>query len=226
MRRYNLLMVKLIVFDWDDVITLGAKEGYYQCYRETMKVFGIKFDEKELDKRIQRKWGQPYREELRELFFERPDLLDEATDVFSKKFWGNTFVDSLREVKGANHVIENLSNKYALAVATGNHPKMIKEKIIPRFKIPNVFVQIITSFDIPINKTKPDPYMLEILMDKQAVKPVECVYVGDAENDVFMAQNAGVEPIVVLTGHLNQEKAANLGVKRIIPDITDLAQMF
>jgi phosphoglycolate phosphatase-like HAD superfamily hydrolase len=218
-------MVKLIIFDWDDVITLGAKDGYYQCYRKTLKEFNIVFEEKELHERIQRKWGQPFREVLRELLFEHPELLDKATKIFDKKFWGNTFVDSLKGVESANRVLENLSKKYKLAVATGNHPTMLKEKIIPKFHIPEVFVQIITAFDIPIDKTKPNPYMLEQIMEKQEVKPEECVYVGDAENDVLMAQNACVEPIVVLTGHLNKEKAEKLGVKKIFPDITYLEQI-
>ena len=36
-------MIKLLIFDWDDVITLGSKEGYYQCYRKTIKEFGIEY---------------------------------------------------------------------------------------------------------------------------------------------------------------------------------------
>jgi phosphoglycolate phosphatase-like HAD superfamily hydrolase len=37
-----------------------------------------------------------------------------------------------------------------------------------------------------------------------------------------MAQNAEVEPVVVLTGHLSQAEAAQLGVRHIIADITRL----
>ncbi len=218
-------MLKLIIFDWDDVITLGSKEGYYQCYRETIKDLGIEFSEEELHKRIQRKWGQPFKEELRELLMEKPELLNKATDIFEGKFWGNTFVNSLKEVDGANELLISLNKKYTLAVATGNHPKMVKEKIIPRFKIPEVFSQIITSFDVPVDKTKPDPYMLEQIIKNEHVKLEECLYIGDAENDVLMAQNAGVEPIVVLTGHLDKEKAEKLGVKNILPDITFLEEI-
>ena len=215
-------MTRLIIFDWDDVITLGAKEGYYQCYRETLKEFDIYFPEEELHRRIQRRWGQPFKEELRELLLERPELLEEAAGVWDKKFWGDTFVDCLREVEGANEALQSLAGRYKLAVATGNHPKMLKERIIPRFDVPAVFVQIITSHDIPVQKTKPDPYMLQIIIKDQDVKPEECVYVGDAENDVYMARNAGIEPIVVLTGHLDIKNAEDLGVRHILPDITYL----
>ena len=71
-------MIKLIMFDWDDVIILGSKKGYYNCYRETLSELGVTLDEKEMDIRIKRKWGQPFREELRSLLQENISLLDEA----------------------------------------------------------------------------------------------------------------------------------------------------
>ena len=48
----------------------------------------------------------------------------------------------------------------------------------------------------------------------------ETIYVGDAENDVTMAQTANVEPVVVLIGHLTRAKASQLGVNYVIQDIT------
>ena len=216
-------MIKLIIFDWDDVIVLGSKQGYYNCYRETLKELGITMSEEEMDMRIKRKWGQPFREELRELLKENITLLDHACDIFySSKFNGNTFVGGLREIPGVNDLLVRLSKNYMLAVATGNQRRMIKEKIIPRFHIPDVFCQIITSHDdnIPPEKTKPHPYMLELLMKKQNVLPSETIFVGDAKSDVQMAKNAGVGPVVVLTGHLSQKQAQLLGVTHILPDVT------
>ncbi len=215
-------MIKLLVFDWDDVIILGAKEGYYVCYRETLKEFGIVFSEEELHRRIQRKWGQPFREELEELLIEHPELLKKACEVYEKKFWGDTFLRALKEVEGANTVLETLSRTYILAVATGNHPRMLSEKIMPSFRIPNVFRQILTAFDVPPARMKPHPYMLETIMNTQGVSSDETLYIGDAANDVLMAQRAHVEPIVVLTGHLTRMQAEQLGVKTIIPTVTDL----
>lgn len=217
-------MIKLIAFDWDDVIILGSKQGYYNCYRETLKELDVVLDEKEMDIRIRRKWGQPFRIELTELLQERPQLIDKACDIFyDNKFQGTTFVDSLKEVEGVNELLLRLKNKYKLAVATGNTLDMIKYKIIPKFGIPDVFSQIVTAHDdIPEGKSKPDPYMLQLIFEKQGVLPNEIIYVGDADNDVLMAQNAGVIPVVVLTGHLSRSEAEKLGVKYIIPDVSKL----
>ncbi|PIQ71446.1 hypothetical protein COV87_03390 [Candidatus Roizmanbacteria bacterium CG11_big_fil_rev_8_21_14_0_20_37_16] len=217
-------MLKLIVFDWDDVIILGSKEGYYNCYRETLKELGVVLDEKEMDIRIRRKWGQPFRIELAELLQEQPHLINKACEIFyDKKFQGFTFVDSLKEVEGVNELLIRLKKTYKLAVATGNKLDMIKEKIIPKFNIPDVFDQIITAHDdVPEGKSKPDPYMIQIILERQGVLPNEAIYVGDADNDVLMANNAGVMPVVVLTGHLSRDEAEKLGVKYIISDVSKL----
>lgn len=221
-------MIKLIIFDWDDVIILGSIPGYYACYREALKAVGVVLDEDELDRRIKSKWGQPFREELRELLREHPQLLDKATDIFyNEKFHGSTFVNELSEVEGVNELLQKLSKKYKLAVATGNQRKMIFDNIIPKFNIPSVFCQIVTSHDdgIPPEKTKPDPHMINIILEKQGIQPNQALFVGDAKSDVQMAQNAGVEPVVVLTGHLNRDEAKALGVKHILDDVTKIEEI-
>lgn len=216
-------MIKLIIFDWDDVIVLGSKKGYYDCYRETINDLGVKMTEEEMDRRIRSKWGKPFRIELTELLKEMPELIDKACEIFYKnKFEANTFLNALSEVKGVNEVLGNLSKKYKLAVATGNQREMLN-KIVAKLDIPNVFSQIVTSHDnIPSEKTKPHPYMLEVILKQQNIKNTEAVYIGDAETDMLMAKNAGVTPIAVLTGHLSKEQAESLGVRHIIPDVTKI----
>ena len=96
-------MTKLIIFDWDDVIILGAKKGYYNCYKNTLKELGIVLDEKEIDKRIQDTWGNTDREILTELLKENQKLVNKACEIFyDKEFYGNTFIDSLEEIQGIN----------------------------------------------------------------------------------------------------------------------------
>ena len=98
---------------------------------------------------------------------------------------------------------------------------MIKEKVMPRFKIPNVFFELLSSCDISDpEKMKPHPYMANLIMKKLKVLPEETVFIGDAVGDVKMALAAKVIPIIVLTGQLNKKKALSLGVKNIINNVT------
>jgi len=216
-------MIKLIIFDWDDVFTLGSKEGYFACYHKALDAVGVHLSPEEEHKRILAKWGKTFREELKELLKEHPELVDKACEVYDKEYWGDTFVNELKVLPGTNELLERLQQKYILAIATGNRRKMLEEHIFPRFNFPDVFSQIVSSHDIEDQEmTKPHPHMLEVIMKKQEVTQDETVFVGDARTDVQMALSAHVTPIVVLTGHLNRKEAEKLDFKHIIPDITQL----
>lgn len=218
-------MIKLIIFDWDDVITLGSKEGYFACYHAALAAVDVHLSPEEEYKRILAKWSKPVKEELKELLKEHPQLVDQALEIY-KKEKDRIFLKKLHLLKNTNETLERLSSQYTLAVATGNTEQMIRGKIIPHFNIPSVFSYILSSHDVrDAQKTKPHPYMLEAIMKKQKVSPRETIYVGDAWTDVQMAKNARVLPVVVLTGHLSKQEAENLKVKWIIPDITHLPEV-
>ena len=214
-------MIKLIIFDWDDVITIGSKEGYFACYHKAINGVGVYLSPEEEYRRIVLKWGKHYREEIKELLIEHPELVDESAKIYEKEFWGGTFIKSLKILNGTNELLLRLKDKYKLAVITGNELKMIKEKVMPRFKIPNVFFELLSSCDISDpEKMKPHPYMANLIMKKLKVLPEETVFIGDAVGDVKMALAAKVIPIIVLTGQLNKKKALSLGVKNIINNVT------
>jgi len=216
-------MTKLIVFDWDDVFTLGSKEGYIRCLHETLAALGVQLDAAEEHRRILSTWSQPHRAELQNLLREHPQLVNAACEIYEDKFFGDTFVDSLRYVEGANELLLRLKDKYKLAIATGAHPVVLRERVMPRFNVPDVFDQIISGYDIDDpRKQKPHPYMLEEILSAQHVASDEAILVGDAKSDVQMARNAKVEPVVVLTGHLSKCEAEQLAVKHVIDTVAEL----
>ena len=49
-------MIKLIIFDWDDVLTIGSKEGYFACYHKAINSVGIYLSPEEEYRRIVLKW--------------------------------------------------------------------------------------------------------------------------------------------------------------------------
>ena len=221
----KISMIKLIIFDWDDVITLGAKEGYFKCYHETLVELGVELDSEEERKRILENWGRTVKTELLGLLKEQPELIKQAEEAYERVLHGNTYVELLRVVPGAQDLLLRLKERYVLAVVTGANPQILKEKVIPKFKIPEVFSNIISGYEIEPAKQKPHPFAIEKLLEEHNISTEEAIYVGDAGNDVQMAKNAGVEPVVVLTGNLTREEAEELGVKHIIPDVTHLEKV-
>lgn len=213
-------MIKLIIFDWDDVFTQGSIDGYYKCYHEALEGVGVALDPQEEDRRIRARWGAGHHVQLEYLLQEKPDLVDKAVEIYQKHLFGNTFVDCLTIIPGAQDFLSDLAKRYKLAVATGSHPKILKERLFPKFHIPDVFAQIMTIYDLddPAH-AKPHPFIANKIMKTQGIKPEETTLVGDAATDMQMAWSANIEPIAVLTGHLNRQQAAELGVKHIIENV-------
>ena len=215
-------MIKLIVFDWDDVFTLGSRVGYFKCYHDTMIDVGINLGKDEEKKRILAKWGTSHYEEFQELLKDNPELIEKACSIYEKKLFGETFVDCLYVLDDVVSLLNRLHKNQSLAIATGMHPKLLKEVIIPKFGFPDVFLRIMSSYDVKPGQSKPSPFMVEDIMKSLEINPSETVVVGDSKSDVLMAQAAGVIPIVVLSGNLSEEQAKELNVKYIVKDVTEI----
>jgi phosphoglycolate phosphatase len=216
-------MIKLIIFDWDDVFSQGSTKGYFACYHAALVGVGVTLDPGEEKRRIQSKWGQSHREEIKALLLEHPDLVDAACDAYEENLFGDTFVSCLSIIPGSVELLAGLAKRYTLALASGVHPRILRDRVIPTFHISDVFAQIITAYDLDDpTMAKPHPHIAQTIMATQGCTPEETIMVGDATNDVMMARNAGIEPVVVLTGHLSHEQAEALNVEHIIADVTKL----
>jgi phosphoglycolate phosphatase-like HAD superfamily hydrolase len=214
-------MIKLIIFDWDDVFTKGSMQGYYACYRAALQGVGVALEPAEEDRRIRARWGAGGLKQLEYLLQEHPELVDEAFKIYQDHAHGATFADCLSIVPGAQDFLRRIAPKYKLAIATGAHPKVLHDLVMPKFHIPDVFSQVITIYDLDdMSHAKPHPYLAEKIMATQGAAPTETVLIGDAESDMRMAWNAGVTPIAVLTGQMNRAAAEKLGVKHIIENVT------
>lgn len=69
---------------------------------------------------------------------------------------------------------------------------------------------------------KPDPGMLNSLMDRFGVPARETVYVGDSDLDVRTGQAAGVRVVSVTTGNFSREELLDLGAWRVIDAMDEL----
>ncbi|MBU4245982.1 MAG: HAD hydrolase-like protein, partial [Nanoarchaeota archaeon] len=153
-------MIKAIIFDWDDVIVAGSTKGYINCYHETLSRLGVFLEAEEEKRRIFENWGKAPKAELSGLLKEHPGKLDEAYRLYDGILLNSdTFVNCVKPINGVNILLENLAKKYALAIATGIHPVLLK-KIMDKFNTPKVFSKIISAYDIEEKNQKPSPYSL------------------------------------------------------------------
>lgn len=215
-------MVKLVIFDFDGVIITGSNEGYFTCYRKALEAVGIRLYPMEEREKILENWGKGYKLQLEYLLKGHLDLLPQAIQTYEKYYYSPLFRRNIRLVKGADITLRQLAKKYKLAIASGMMRKTL-DTLSEKFAIADVFKKIVTSDEIQnLEDKKPAPFMLNKILEHFSISKEQTVYVGDAANDVRMAKNAGIIPIVVLTGHLTQKEVISLGIQTIIPDITHL----
>lgn len=215
-------MIRLIIFDWDGTIAIGAAEGYINCYRETFKQLGLNFDRHEPEVRQLIKTGPTHLEELKLIFKERPQLIEPARLIYEQELLTDNFLQFISLMPGTKKLLVRLHQKYLLAIATGTLENVV-EAVLNKFNIPNLFNQIVTHHNLPdIKLAKPNAYLANQILKTQKVGPKEAIVVGDGAWDIGMAVNAGITPVAVLTGYLTESKARALGAKFVIPDITKL----
>lgn len=63
---------------------------------------------------------------------------------------------------------------------------------------------------------KPDPYMVECVLESSGAKKEETLYVGDSQVDVMTGKNAGLRTIAVLWGFRNREELLEAGAEEFI----------
>lgn len=217
-------MTKLIIFDWDDVFTHGSTEGYYACYKAAVDSVAPGIDLEIIKQAVKDLWGRPAKDVLARILGDKKDLIEQAHEEYERCLFSEVFLSKLSFIEGGLELLHRLANKYELAIATGIHPILLKEYVMPKFNVPKeLFRKIISSYDLADqSKGKPYPDLLEIILKDQDISSDEAVMVGDALGDVKMALAARTRPIVVLTGHLTKEQATSLGVKDVIATVTDL----
>ncbi|WP_414039762.1 HAD family hydrolase [Acidithiobacillus sp. M4-SHS-6] len=104
---------------------------------------------------------------------------------------------------------------YQLAVATGKARRGL-DKILTEY--PRVEALVGASRCADETRSKPDPLMLEELLDHYQLPPKAAVMVGDTVHDMEMAVAAGVLPIGVLCGVHNESRLTQAGAQLCLPD--------
>lgn len=220
---YTNLMIKLVIFDWDDCIVGGSSAAYYACYGDAIAKAGIVKTGGEVRTGVTQLWGRPHRDVIANIIGADDPLLDKVVSNYEQCIFTHTFSSHISLIPGAKQKLELLRERHKLALATGMNGKLLREHILPHFGMQNFFDAIRSSSELPdSSRGKPYPDMLFSILEELQVATEDVVMVGDAMGDVLMAQAAGVCPIVVLTGQLTRGAAEALHVKTIIQSIAQL----
>lgn len=119
-----------------------------------------------------------------------------------------------------NTLLNLRENRYILCVATNKLDSIAKD-LIHRF-FPNIFT--IIQGDEPNLRKKPNPDMLNKIIDELFLTKDDILYIGDTNVDYEFANNSGVECLLVTYGYRNSDeiKKYHFGC----PSIDDISDIF
>ena len=206
---------ELLVFDWDGTLIDSIERIVTSLQFASREVCGIHLAENRARSVI----GLGLDEAISHLHPELDALhVESVAAAYRQNFLHDSKVpEPLFE--GVEDLLQQLSaDGYTLAVATGKS-RIGLDRAMEKHRLGQYFR---TTRCAGENKSKPDPDMLNSILDELGTDATNALMIGDSEHDMLMAGNAGVDAIGVTHG---VEDAASLMMHKpltCLDDITDL----
>lgn len=176
---------RAVLLDWDGTL-VNSYAADVRAYIAMFRAFEIKWGIQELERHYSPDWYQVY----------RAARLPRSKWSEADRLWRAAYrAERPPLLTGARTVIRMLERKFLLGLVTSGSRGRVRRQL-REFGLAHHFSACVCSEDSP--KRKPHPAPLELALKRLRAEPEECVYVGDAPEDVEMARRAGVRPIGVL----------------------------
>ena len=177
--------IRGVLFDWDGTL-LNSYEADTAAYLAMFRKMGIPWGVEELERHYSPNWYRVYR--AAKLPRSRWDDADRA--------WREQYANHKPKLlAGARRVLLRLGTRHELGLVTSGDRERVARQL-REFRLTGVFAARVCSGDTLRKKPHPDP--LRLALRQMQLDPLDCLYVGDAPEDIEMARRAGVRAIAVL----------------------------
>ena len=143
---------------------------------------------------------------------------DDYRKVFNefKSYYLSHYADYTRPYEGIKDLLGELKGKCLIAVVSNKDDDLTQNLINKEF--PRLFDIIQGSYlDRP---KKPDPYLIDKILDENNIRKEDCLYVGDTNIDKESALNAGLDYRLVSYGYRTKEE-----LEKMCPNDTPFASV-
>ena len=143
-------------------------------------------------------------QKLLERSFPEGTSKEELENAFSlfKDYYEANFIEQSTPFEGMLETLTRLKKNYKLAVVSNKNDPFAKQLVEHYF--PGVFTVIQGTFnDKP---KKPDPYLINKILEENNIKKADCLYIGDTNIDKESAMNAGLSYRLVNYGYRTKEE--------------------
>jgi len=227
----EILKEDVLLFDLDGVL-VDVSNSYRLAIKETAEFFTKQKAVNDEIQKFKEQGGLNNDWDLTEAIISSRNVnvsKEEIIKKFQELYLGenkkNGFIDNETWLL-PKKILQNLYRKYRLGIVTGR-PKEEALYVLQKNGALEFFDVIITMQDYPEDKAKPNPFSINLALEKLGRK--NAVYIGDSIDDMKAAQNAkimaiGVMPPNISSYRLKQLMKAN-GAMKILNDITQIEQI-
>jgi HAD superfamily hydrolase (TIGR01509 family) len=200
---------RVVLLDWDGTL-LNSYAADARAYLAMFRALEIKWGLAELEKHYSPDWYQVY----------RAAKLPRSRWAEANRLWRAAyFAERPPLLPGARGVVRALCKSFTLGIVTGGSGDRVRPQI-RAFGLTEYFSACVCSEDAP--RKKPHPAPLQRALKRLRAKPEECVYVGDAPEDIEMAWRAGVRAIGVIGPFPTAERLRDAKPELLLESIRDL----
>lgn len=207
--------IKGIIFDYDGVLGDSDAFNNYAC-KEAAKKCGI-----ELSTDIYKECapGGATIKDIATCIVTHYGMSEKVEEYIGyKRQYDEEYVKVVPVLPSVIETIQNLHNKYILAVNTGTRHALV-DGFLGKYDLTKFLKFVIASEDI--KKGKPDPESYLLSCEKLGLKPADCMVIEDGVSGVIAAKAAGCY-VVGITNNVSKEKLLELGCDEIITDLSEI----
>jgi phosphoglycolate phosphatase len=182
---------RLLVFDWDGTI-IDSAATIADCIRDASRELGLEVPDRE---RASHVIGLGLHDAMR---IAVPALPAERYPEFVASYRQHFVArkDSMQLFDGMRELLDHLSQKHLLAIATGKSRGGL-DRDLEFHRLKPLFA---ASRCADETNPKPHPAMLKEIMEELAVRKDSSLMIGDTSHDMEMARAAGVDALAVTYG--------------------------
>ena len=182
---------RLIVFDWDGTL-IDSAGTIVQCIQDAARDMQLEVPDRA---RASHVIGLGLHDSLRHAV---PGLAAERYVEFASHYRRHFLArqDAMLLFPGIRELLDELSQRHALAIATGKSRKGLERALLAD----GLGRYFSASRCADETQPKPHPAMLLEIMEALDVGPAEALMVGDTSHDLEMARAAGVDSVAVAYG--------------------------
>lgn len=209
---------KLLIFDVDGTVWDSEKDVFLSFNHTLKTLAGFEISKEEFQKLAGMHLGAMFEKVLPE---DKKSLAGEYEKAYKKYYIDEEhYADATELFPNVKKMIDKFKSEgYYMAVASSK-PKRILDKMMSKFDL-NGFDYVLGTEESNF-KHKPDPEIVNYIMDNLHVTKDDSVIIGDSKSDILTGKNAGIDTIAVTYGYDKKENLENAEPTYIIDNFGDL----